>query len=171
MSTEGEAKELTEVEQLQLTIKERDTQIAQLQDVYRRALADQENMRQRTQRELVDKEQFAIQKFAKQLLDTADVLSMALDAVPETKREENQDLKNLWVGVDLTRKELLKTFKHFGVEPYDPMGEKFDPNMHTALFQAPMADKEPGTVFHVTKVGYKIKDRVLRSAQVGVVQG
>ena len=136
-------------------------------------MADAENVRQRTRKELEDKEAFAIQKFAKELLDTADILTMALDAVPEKERGNeatNTELKNLYTGVNMTRSELLKTFKKFGVEPFDPKGEKFDPNLHTALFQAPIQGQEPGTIFQVTKIGYKIKDRILRSAQVGGVK-
>jgi molecular chaperone GrpE len=70
----------------------------------------------------------------------------------------------------MTRTELLKTLKKYGVESFDALGQKFDPNLHTALFQAPITGKEPGTVFDVQKAGYMIKDRVLRSAHVGVVK-
>ncbi len=114
--------------------------------------------------------QFAIQKFAKDLLDTADVLQMALDAVPKDEIEKSKIVKDLFTGVSLTKSELLKSFKRFGIESFDPTGEKFDPNMHQALFQAPVAGKEAGTVFQTTKVGYKIHERVLRPAQVGVVR-
>ena len=98
---------------------------------------------------------------------------MALDHVPVEERGDqctNTHLRDLYVGVDLTRHSLLKTFKNFGVEPFDPMGEKFDPNFHTALFQAPFEEEEEGRVFKVLKVGYMINERVLRSAQVGVVK-
>ncbi|KAL2913009.1 GrpE, mitochondrial [Polyrhizophydium stewartii] len=158
---------------LKKTLEEKDKQISHLQGLYRRALADAENLRQRTRKEIEDKQTFAIQKFAKELLNTADILAMALDAVPEAERagaSSNAHLKNLYTGVSMTRAELLKTFKQFGVEAYNPINEKFDHNLHQALFQAPMPGKEPGTVFQVTKVGYKIHDRVLRPAQVGVVR-
>ena len=79
-------------------------------------------------------------------------------------------LKELYEGVESTQRLLLNTlFKHH-VKPYDPVGEKFDPNLHEALFQVPMPGKEPGTVFVTQKIGFMIKDRVLRAAQVGVVQ-
>eukprot|EP00842_Homolaphlyctis_polyrhiza_P004317 jgi/Hompol1/4887/HPOL_003999-RA len=151
-------------------LEEKDKQIVQLQDSFRRALADAENVRQRTRKEIEDKQNFAIQKFAKELLSTADILAMALDSVPEAERSGSNDhLKNLYTGVSMTRAELLKTLKQFGVVPFDPIGEKFDPNLHQALFQAPVPGKEPGSIFQVTKVGYKIHERVLRPAQVGVV--
>lgn len=136
-------------------------------------MADAENVRQRSKKELAEKHDYAITKFAKDLLSTADVLSLALDAVPEAERGEDsthKDLKNLYVGVDMTRKELLKAFAKYSIVPFNPMDEPFDFNLHTAIFQTPMPGKEPGTIFHVDKVGYKIKDRVLRSAQVGVVK-
>ncbi|OAJ41911.1 hypothetical protein BDV3_006299 [Batrachochytrium dendrobatidis] len=154
-------------------LAEKDAQIAQLQDMYRRALADAENVRQRTRKEIDEKQSYAIQKFAKELLNTADILTMALDSVPAAERSEkstNSHLKDLYTGVSMTRVELLKTFKQFGVESYNPDGEKFDHNLHQALFQASVPGKEPGVVFQVTKVGYKLHDRVLRPAQVGVVQ-
>ncbi|KAH6568457.1 hypothetical protein BASA83_010487 [Batrachochytrium salamandrivorans] len=154
-------------------LAEKDAEIAQLQDVYRRALADAENVRQRTRKEIEEKQSFAIQKFAKELLNTADILSMALDAVPAAERSAasgNSALQNLYTGVSMTRAELLKTLKQFGVEPYDPAGKKFDHNLHQALFQAPVPGKEPGSIFQVTKIGYMLHDRVLRPAQVGVVQ-
>lgn len=152
------------------------------QDLYLRCLADQENLRDRTRREVQQKEDFAIQKFAKDILDTVDILGLALSSVPKPLIEaeiasEQQPadishagaLRDLYTGVSMTEAELLKTLKRYGVEQYNPEGEKFDPNLHQALFQAPMPEKEVGTVFSVQKVGYLIKGRVLRPAQVGVV--
>lgn len=133
-----------------------------------------ENLRQRTAKEVTNIKDYAIQKFAKELLDTADILSMAIKNVPAdqiTEASTNTHLKSLHTGVSMTRDELLKTFKRYGVEPFDPINQKFDPNLHQANFQVPMPGKEPGTVFDVQKIGYMIKGRVLRPAQVGVVQG
>jgi molecular chaperone GrpE len=172
-SASQENKEPSELEKLQESLKKKDLEIAELKDLYRRALAETENVRTRTQKELKDKEDYAVQKFAKDLLTTADILSMALDAVPEKERGENAthpDLKNLYIGVHMTRKELLKTFEKYGVVGYNPMGQEFDFNLHTAIFQSPMPNLKAGTVFHVDKIGYKIKDRVLRPANVGVVK-
>jgi len=139
-----------------------------------------ENVRQRTRKEVENTAAYAIGKFAKDLLTTTDILSMALAAVPEEYRKEDKDskdpsspsshLQNLYTGVDMTRKELLKTLARHGVKSFNPIGEKFDPNMHQALFQAPVPGKEPGTVFQVSKDGYTINDRVLRPAQVGIVK-
>ncbi|KAI8353392.1 GrpE nucleotide exchange factor, partial [Mortierella sp. GBAus27b] len=151
----------------------KDKQIAEIKDRLLRTLADMENLRQRTAKEVTNTKDYAIQKFAKDLLDTADILTLAIKNIPADEISEsssNTHLKSLHTGVSMTRDELLKTFKRYGVEPYDPINEKFDPNLHQANFQVPMPGKEPGTVFDVQKIGYMIKGRVLRPAQVGVVQ-
>jgi molecular chaperone GrpE len=162
-----------QIEALNLKIQKQQTELAELKDAYVRTLAESENVRKRAAKEIKEKQEYAIQKFAKDLLPTADVLTLALDAVPESQRGElatDKNLKNLYIGVDMTRKSLIKTFSEYGIVGYHPMGHKFDFNLHTAIFQSPMKDMESGTIFHVDKIGYKIKDRVLRSAQVGVVQ-
>ncbi|KAJ3152374.1 GrpE protein 1, mitochondrial [Geranomyces michiganensis] len=153
-------------------LAEKDQQIHALQDSYRRALADAENVRQRTRKEVSETKDFAITKFAKDLLSVADVLELALNAVPEAERNSptNKHLRELYVGVDMTRSNLLATFKRFNIEAYNPIDEVFDPKFHEALFQAPMEGKTPGTIFNVAKQGYKIGERCLRPAQVGVVQ-
>ncbi|RKP05079.1 GrpE nucleotide exchange factor [Thamnocephalis sphaerospora] len=154
-------------------LAEKDKQIAELKDQYLRALADTENVRQQMRRQVEETSQFAIRKFAKDLLDTVDVLGMALQSVPKAKLEAEDacpTLKSLHVGVSMTEAELLKALKRHGVEPFDALNQPFDPNMHQAMFQAPVPGKEPGTVFQVEKRGFTIKERVLRPAQVGVVK-
>ena len=124
----------------------------------------------RTKKEIEDTASFSISKFAKDLLDTSDFLSMALNSVKEGERKENKPLNDLYTGVDLTRHELHKAFKRFGIEEFSPLDHKFDPNLHQALFISPVKDKEPGTIFVVQKSGFMIHGRVLRPAQVGVVK-
>ena len=117
-------------------------------------------------------------------MDTVDILGMALTAVPESLRSRQsaleseiaQDvekladqLSNLYTGVSMTETELVKALKRHGVEQDDPEGQEFDPNKHQALFQTPMPGKDANTVFVVQKMGYTLKGRVLRPAQVGVV--
>lgn len=144
------------------------------QDHYRRALADAENVRQRTKREIDETAAYSISKFAKDLLDTSDFLSMALASVSKDTLADpaNKALADLHQGVTLTRNELHKTFKKYGITEYSPLGESFDPNLHNALYQSPQAGKftTPGSICSVQKTGFKIQDRVLRAAQVGVVQ-
>ncbi|KAF9284807.1 Mitochondrial matrix cochaperone [Mortierella alpina] len=158
---------------LEEALAAKDKQLLECKDRLLRTLADMENLRTRTAKEVANSKDYSIQKFAKDLLDTADILTLAIKNVPQEEIAEssaNTHLKNLHTGVSMTRDELLKTMKRYGVESFDPMNEKFDPNLHQANFQVPMPGKEPGTVFDVQKIGFMIKGRVLRPAQVGVVQ-
>lgn len=110
------------------------------------------------------------------------MLAIALKSVPETALKQSTPsdtsapkspdayLADLHQGVEMTHRLLLQTLFKYHVKPFDPTGEKFDPNRHEALYQAPIPGKEPGTVLECQKTGYTIKDRVLRAAQVGVVQ-
>lgn len=131
-------------------------------------------------KEIANAKDFAIQKFAKDLLDSVDILDLALNSVPEPFRERGmcvkedpkeiiEQLVNLYTGVSMTESELQKTLKRYGVEMDNPIDQVFDPNKHEAVFQTAVADKEPGTIFVVQKKGYMLKNRVLRPAQVGVV--
>lgn len=151
-----------------------------MQTSYLLSLADQENLRQRNTREVANAKDFAIQKFAKDLLDSVDILGMALESVPETfrnkdvcnqheKGEITEQLISLYTGVSMTEIELQKTLKRYDIQVDNPIDQAFDPNKHEAVFQAPVPDKEPGTIFVVQKKGYMLKNRVLRPAQVGVV--
>ncbi|CEP18405.1 hypothetical protein [Parasitella parasitica] len=154
--------------------------LKELQESYLLSLADQENLRKRNARDVTNAKDFAIQKFAKDLLDSIDILGMALESVPETfrskescnqqgKAEITNQLVNLYTGISMTQSELQKTLKRYGVQLDDPIDQVFDPNKHEAVFQAPVPDKEPGTIFVVQKKGYLLKNKVLRPAQVGVV--
>ncbi|KAJ1923536.1 GrpE, mitochondrial [Tieghemiomyces parasiticus] len=151
-----------------------DKQLAELKDHYLRCLADMENLRTRTKAEVEKSSKFAISKFAKELLDTVDILSMALKAVPEAERANEAahggHLKNLYSGVSLTQAELLKTLKRHGVEAFNPLDETFDPNLHQAMYQVTISGKEPGTVISVEKSGYTLHGRVMRPAQVGITK-
>jgi len=159
-------------------IDEKDKKIAELQDAYLRCLADQENLRVRTRRDIQQASDFGIRKFAKDLLDTVDILGMALSSIPEHFRNsavENisndaaKHLQDLYTGVSMTESGLIKTLKRHGVEQFGEAGDVFDPNMHQALYQIPDPSKQVGTVIQVQMVGYTLKGSVLRPAQVGIV--
>jgi len=92
--------------------------------------------------------------------------------VPEAARTggESALLKDLWQGVSMTHQGVERTLGRFGITPFDPTGEPFNPSQHEALYQAPVPGKEPGSVLECSKLGFMIKGRVLRAAQVGVVQ-
>ncbi|KAJ1661131.1 GrpE, mitochondrial [Dispira simplex] len=151
---------------------EMEKKLAQLKNDYLRCLADMENLRQRTKQEVDRASKFAIGKFAKDLLDTVDILTMALKAVPEADRtaETENSLSNFYSGVNLTQAELLKTLKRHGVEAIDPLDKPFDPNLHQAMYEVEIPDKGPGLVISVEKLGYTLHGRVVRPAQVGVTK-
>jgi molecular chaperone GrpE len=143
-----------------------------LKDKLLRTLADMENLRRRTEREIADAKAYAVTSFARDMLGAADNLRRALESLPETARAtEEPALKGLIEGVDLTERDLLKTLERHGVRKIDPLGEKFDPNLHQAMFEAPDAEIAKGLVSKVVQSGYKIGERVLRPALVGVSAG
>ncbi|KAL9253271.1 GrpE protein homolog 2, mitochondrial-like protein [Drosera capensis] len=159
------------------TLKIKQQEIAAMKDKVLRSYAEMENVMERTRRESENSKKFAIQGFAKSLLDVADNLGRALSVVKESyaKIDTSNDstgaaplLKALVEGVEMTEKNLMGVFKKFGVEKYDPTNEQFDPNRHNAVFQVPDNSKAPGTVAVVLKSGYVLHDRVIRPAEVGV---
>ncbi|XP_033119431.1 grpE protein homolog 1, mitochondrial-like [Anneissia japonica] len=139
-------------------------------DKYRRALAEVENTRTRYQKQLDDSRRFSIQDFCKDLLEVADILTKATESVPKEKINSNPHLKDLFQGVTMTETQLQKVFSRNKLFKIDPVGEKFDPNQHEALFESVVEGKEPGTVAVVTKVGYRLHDRTIRPALVGVAK-
>ena len=146
------------------------------QDKCLRTVADFRNLQDRTQREVKTARDFAIQKFAKDLVDSVDNLDRALEMVPKEKlaaaekSEDLQELVNLYDGLKMTEDILMQTLAKHGLERLNPDGEKFNPNEHEATFMAPQPDKEDNTVFHIQQKGFKLNGRVLRAAKVGVVK-
>ena len=137
-----------------------------------RSVAEFRNLQDRTQREMKNARDFAIQKFAKDLVESVDNFERALNMVPEErlKVEVKDDLVNLYEGLKMTETILISTLKKHGLERFDPNGEAFNPNEHEATFMTPMPDKEHNTVFHTQEKGFKLNGRVLRPAKVGVVK-
>lgn len=139
-----------------------------------RTVADFRNLQDRTQREVKTAREFAIQKFAKDLVESVDNLDRALTMVPSeklvVKDEASQDLVNLYDGLKMTEDILMQTLAKHGLERLNPEGEKFNPNEHEATFMAPQPDKDNNHVFHVQQKGFKLNGRVLRAAKVGVVK-
>jgi molecular chaperone GrpE len=147
-------------------------ELAEARDKTLRTLAEMENLRQRTRREVADAKVYGITGFARDVLDIADSLQRALDAVPvETRESADPMLKALIEGVVLTERSLLSALEKNGVKKFDPSGEKFDPNFQQAMYEVPDASVPPGTVVQVVQAGYTIGDRVLRPALVGVAKG
>jgi molecular chaperone GrpE len=145
---------------------------ADSRDKMLRTLAEMENLRQRTRREVADAKTYGITGFARDILDIADNLQRALDAVPaEAKATADPGLKALMEGVELTERSLLNTLEKNGVRKFDPSGERFDPNFQQAMYEVPDPSVPSGTVVQVVQAGYMIGDRVLRPALVGVSKG
>ncbi|MCA6107510.1 nucleotide exchange factor GrpE [Bradyrhizobium cenepequi] len=137
-----------------------------------RTLAEMENLRKRTTREIADARAYGITGFARDILDIADNLQRALDAVPaEAKAAADPGLKALIEGVELTERSLHATLEKNGVKKFDPTGEKFDPNFQQAMYEVPDPSVPSGTVVQVVQAGYTIGERVLRPALVGVSKG
>lgn len=138
-----------------------------------RSVAEFRNLQDRTQRDIANAKNFAIQKFAQDLLDSVDNFDRALGAVPSAALEaDNVELKNLHSGLKMTESILMGTLKKHGLERFDPMedGRKFDPKVDEAVFMAPMQGKENGDVMHTQSKGFTLNGRVLRAAKVGVVK-
>jgi molecular chaperone GrpE len=146
--------------------------VAEAKDKVLRTLAEMENLRRRTSKEVADARSYGIASFARDVLDIADNLQRALDAVPaEARAAADPGLKALIEGVELTERSLHATLEKNGVRKFDPTGEKFDPNFQQAMYEVPDASVPPGTVVQVAQAGYTIGDRVLRPALVGVAKG
>ena len=143
-----------------------------LKDKLLRTLAEMENLRRRTEREIADAKAYAVTSFARDMLGSSDNLRRALESLPaDAMKAADAAVKALHEGVELTERELLKTLERHGVRRIDPQGEKFDPNLHQAMFEAPDATIAKGLVSKVVQIGYKIGERVLRPALVGVSAG
>ncbi|WP_321393436.1 nucleotide exchange factor GrpE [Emcibacter sp.] len=145
-------------------------EIAELKDKLLRAVAETENLRRRAEREKQDATNYAVTAFARDLLPVSDNLRRALDSLPEDA-DGNETLKALVEGVEMTERELLNNFEKHGIRKVDPKGEKFDHNLHQAMFEIPNSGAEEGTVVQVMQVGYTLKERLLRPAMVGVAKG
>ena len=145
---------------------------ADARDKMLRTLAEMENLRKRTAREVADARIYGITGFARDVLDIADNLQRALDAVPaETRANADPGLKAQIEGVELTERSLLNTLEKDGVKKFDPTGQKFDPNFQQAMYEVPDASVPSGTVVQVVQAGFMIGERVLRPALVGVSKG
>ena len=145
---------------------------AELKDRTLRTLAEMENLRRRTEREVKDASQYAIAGFARDMLTVGDNLRRAIEALgPAARESADPSLRTLLDGVEMTEREMLKTLEKHGVRRLSPQGERFDPNLHQAMFEAPDPSVPSGTVVQVVQDGYVIGDRVLRPALVGVAKG
>jgi molecular chaperone GrpE len=145
---------------------------AEYKDKLLRTLAEMENLRRRTEREIADTRLYAISAFARDVIAVADNMQRALGALDAELREKaDGGTKALLDGVELTERELLKVLEKHGIKKFDPLGEKFDPNLHQAMYEIPDPSQPAGTVAQVVQPGYMIGERVLRPALVAVAKG
>jgi molecular chaperone GrpE len=156
---------------LQALLDDKDKELAAMKDQALRALAETENTRRRAERELSDMSKYAVTGFARDLVSVVENLQRASDSIPPELKEAQPAVASLATGVEMTLKELLAVFERQGIKRIDPLGQKFDHNLHQAVAQIDTPDAEPGTVVQVLQAGYVIHDRLLRPAMVGVAAG
>ena len=150
------------------TISELEEKVLVLKDQLMRSLADGENLRKRTLKDIENSKKYSHISFVKDLVTSVDNFQRALKAVPEDKSSLPEPIKNLIVGLEIVEKEILVTLEKHNVKLIDPMGKKFDYNLHQAMFEVPTNEEEPGKVVEVSQKGYVLHDRLVRPAMVGI---
>ncbi|MEL7115395.1 MAG: nucleotide exchange factor GrpE [Pseudomonadota bacterium] len=159
---EEAAEDAAYLAQIETLTSERDD----MRDRFMRALADAENMRKRSERDRREAEQYGGSKLARDMLPVFDNLSRALEAATDEQKAVSAALLE---GVELTLRELVNVFKKHGIEPIQPeVGDRFDPQLHQAMFEAPLPETKAGDIIQVSGTGFMLHDRLLRPAQVGV---
>ncbi|NTF40694.1 nucleotide exchange factor GrpE [Rhizobium sp. AC27/96] len=144
----------------------------ELRDRYLRLAADMDNLRRRTEREIKDAKSYSVASFARDMLAVSDNLRRTLDAIPaEARASADAGLQTLIDGVELTERAMLSALERHGVRQIEPVGQKFDPNFHQAMFEVPNPEVPNNTVVQVVQAGFVIGERVLRPAMVGVAKG
>jgi molecular chaperone GrpE len=142
-----------------------------LKDRLLRALADAENARRRAERDKTDASQYAVTKFARDILAVADNFQRATSALPpEARSDLSPQARGVIEGVEATERQLIATLERYGVKPIDTAGAKFDPNLHQAIAEVPGNGKPAGTIVDVVQTGYLIGDRLLRPSMVTVAR-
>ena len=140
----------------------------ELKDQLMRSLADNENLRKRTLKEVEQAKKYSHISFVRDLVSSVDNLKRALDSVPEDKSNLSEPIKNLILGLEIVEKEIVTTLEKNNIKQVSPLGEKFDYNFHQAMFEIPTNDYDPGLVLEVSQNGYLLYDRLVRPAMVGI---
>ena len=160
-SEEEEEEEEEEDNDLEVKIKE-------LKDQLMRTLADGENLRKRTLKEVEQAKKYSHISFVRDLVSSVDNLKRALDSIPEDKSNLSEPIKNLILGLEIVEKEIVTTLEKNNIKQISPLGEKFDYNFHQAMFEIPTNDCDPGLIVEVSQNGYLLYDRLVRPAMVGI---
>ena len=143
-------------------------QVTDLKDQLMRSLADGENLRKRTLKEVEHAKKYSHITFVRDLVSSVDNFQRALESVPDDNSQLSEPIKNLIIGLDIVEKEIITTFEKHNLKQIQPLGEKFDYNFHQAMFEVPTNDTEPGIVVEVSQKGYLLHDRLVRPAMVGI---
>jgi molecular chaperone GrpE len=146
-------------------------EVSEMKDKVLRTLAEMENLRRRTEREIADARTYSVANFARDMLTVADNLRRAIDAVPKEQRDGRDPALNALIeGVEVTERGMEQAMSKFGVRRVETKGTKFDPQMHQAMYEVDAPDAQPGSVVEEIQAGYAIGERVLRPALVGVAK-
>ena len=148
-----------------------EAEVGSLKDQLLRAMAETENVRRRAQRDREESLKYAAAPVIKDLLAVADNLQRALESVPQEQAAENGPMQNLRLGVEMTLKELQTVFERHGIKTINPLGERLDPHLHEAMYEVEDPSKPAGTVVQIIQSGYRLHDRLLRPARVGISKG
>ena len=168
--TEVTDKEVNGVEDISTedTLENKNNEIQELKDQLLRSLAEGENLRKRTIKEVADAKKYSHISFVRDLVSSVDNLQRALEAVPDDKSQLSEPIKNLVIGLEIVEKEMINSLEKNNIKQITPLGEKFDYNLHQAMFEVPTTEKEPGYVVEVSQKGYLLFDRLVRPAMVGI---
>ena len=170
--TDTEAKNVDEngIEDISFdeTVENKNKEIQELKDQLLRSLAEGENLRKRTLKEIADAKKYSHISFVRDLVSSVDNLQRALESVPDDKSQLSEPIKNLVIGLEIIEKEMINSFKKHNISQISPLGEKFDYNLHQAMFEVPTNEKESGYVVEVSQKGYLLYDRLVRPAMVGI---
>ena len=148
--------------------EELQTKNDELKDQLMRTLAESENLRKRTIKDVDQAKKYSHISFVRDLVSSVDNFKRALDSLPEDKADLPEPIKNLIIGLEIVEKEINSTFEKHNLKQISPLGEKFDYNFHQAMFEVPTNDTDPGTVIEVSQIGYLLYDRLVRPAMVGI---
>ncbi|MDG2458274.1 MAG: nucleotide exchange factor GrpE [Alphaproteobacteria bacterium] len=148
--------------------EELQTKNEELKDQLMRTLAESENLRKRTIKDVDQAKKYSHISFVRDLVSSVDNFKRALDSLPEDKSDLPEPIKNLIIGLEIVEKEINSTFEKHNLKQISPLGEKFDYNFHQAMFEVPTNDTDPGTVIEVSQIGYLLYDRLVRPAMVGI---
>tara|TARA_Y100000590_G_scaffold452259_1_gene595104 strand:+ start:86879 stop:87511 length:633 start_codon:yes stop_codon:yes gene_type:complete len=164
----AEPEESDEIETKSNSEDDIETELNVAKDKILRMAAEMENIRKRSLKEKEDAIKYSITKFSRDIITVADDLERAIESTKDKKQKSEDLAKNLIDGIDITIRSLKQILSRNGIERFDPLGDKFDPMQHEAMFEVPDENAESGIVVHLVEPGYRINDRILRPARVGV---